>query len=139
MKGLYLESSAVLAWLLGEPEAEHVIQAVDQADAVITATLTLVESERTLIRAEQQELITAAGRRRLRALLRTECRRWDLLAFTASIQARASEPFPVEPVRSLDAIHLASALEACELFPELYVLSFDKRIQSNLAPLGLAG
>ena len=137
MASLYLESSAVLSWLLDEPPAERVRQAVDRADSVLTSTLTLVESNRALIRIESQALITEAERQGLRGLLARESGRWALIELTESVRARASERFPVEPVRSLDAIHLATALEAYELYPDLEVLSFDQRIIDNLIPLGL--
>ena len=110
---------------------------MDSAEAVVTATLTLVETERALIRAEVQGAISLADLHRLRGLLTRESAKWALLELTKSVRARASERFPVEPVRSLDAIHLASALEAHELYPDLEVLSFDERILDNLVPLGL--
>ncbi len=53
------------------------------------------------------------------------------------ILERAGKPFPREPVRSLDAIHLASALELLQAFPELKVLSHDAGILANLPELGL--
>lgn len=43
----------------------------------------------------------------------------------------------VEPVRSLNAVHLASAIELLAAYPDLMVLSFDDRIIANLEPLGL--
>jgi hypothetical protein len=39
-------------------------------------------------------------------------------------------------VRALDAIHLASALLAREVWEELVVLSFDERVRSNAVALG---
>ena len=138
MAALYLESSAVLSWLLGEQQAEQVLLAVDKSETIITATLTLVEANRALNRAEVQGLITQANRHVLRGLLARESAKWALLELTESIRARASERFPVEPVRSLDAIHIATALEAHELYPDLEVLSFDQRILDNLLPLGLS-
>jgi len=135
---LYLESSAVISWLLGEPDAEKVRHAVDRSATVLTATLTLIESHRALVRLESQGLVTQADRQRLRGLLSRESARWALLELTESVRARASEPFPIEPVRSLDAIHLATALEASALYPDLEVLSFDQRIIDNLIPLGLS-
>ena len=137
MAVLYLESSAVLSWLLGEPQAEQVRETAGRAEAVITATLTLVESGRALVRAENQGAITQADCRRLRGLLSRESARWVLMELSEPVRTRASDRFPVEPVRSLDAIHLASALEAQELYADLRVLSFDRRILANLDPLGL--
>ena len=137
MAALYLESSAVLTWLLVEQRAAQVRRAVDSSEAIITATFTQVETERALIRAQVQGVITQADHARLRGLLARESAKWALLEMTRSVRTRASERFPVEPIRSLDAIHLASALEAHELYSDLEVLSFDQRILDNLVPLGL--
>ena len=54
------------------------------------------------------------------------------------MRLRAGQAFPVEPVRTLDALHLASALEFLVLFPDLKVLSLDDRVLANLPQLGLA-
>ena len=137
MAVLYFESSAVLTWLLDEPNADVVDQAVATSEAVTTSTLTLVEGNRVLARAESQNLIGQADRRRLRGLLTRVSAKWLLIELTASIRSRAGEPFPVEPIRSLDAIHLATALEAQEIYPDLEILTFDQRIIDNLVPLGL--
>ncbi len=48
-----------------------------------------------------------------------------------SVVERSRQPFPVEPVRSLDAIHLSSALEARRALPGLHVLSLDDRVRQN--------
>jgi hypothetical protein len=50
---------------------------------------------------------------------------------------RSSAEFPVEPVRSLDAIHLATALDSIQLFQDVSVLFFDKRMAVNIVALGL--
>ena len=44
---------------------------------------------------------------------------------------------PCEPIRSLDALHLATALIVRNLSPEVQVLSFDDRIRDNATALGL--
>ncbi len=59
------------------------------------------------------------------------------MEITAEVRNRASMNFPIEPVRSLDAIHLATALEFMQAYNEMKVISFDKRIIDNLEPLGL--
>lgn len=59
------------------------------------------------------------------------------MEITPNIRLRAAEPFPVEPVRTLDAIHLATAVHFASEFSDLSVLTFDERILSNLEPLGL--
>jgi hypothetical protein len=61
---------------------------------------------------------------------------WDLLALDESILERVEREFPVEPIRTLDAIHLASALAARSALPDLALLSLDRRIRRSAERLG---
>jgi predicted nucleic acid-binding protein len=134
---VYLETSALLSWLLGEPEGDVVRQALDASDVVVTSRLTLVETERGLLRAEQEHRISSAERHTLMGLLARARAEWFRLALSEPICDRAEKPFPVEPVRTLDALHLASALTALEIYPDLAVLTLDERVNSNSRSLGL--
>lgn len=49
----------------------------------------------------------------------------------------AKGSFLVEPVRSLDALHLSSALKARRMVPSLAMLSLDRRLRDNAPLLGL--
>lgn len=133
---LYAESSAVLAWLLGEAGGEEVRRLLAGADEVYTSALTLVEADRVLIRAQALEALKEAdviGRRRV---LARASRRWHLLQLHKEILDRARRPFPGEPIRTLDALHLASALAARTAMPELAVLSLDSSIRRSSLDLG---
>ena len=137
MTSLYLESSALLTWLLGEPRAEEVRSRVDSSKVVVTSVLTLVEVERALIRAESRQLLTAAQTENLRGLL-ARCRRgWILMEISAEVRSRASRPFQAEPLRTIDAIHLATALIFIRAFPDLHLMSYDQRILENARALGI--
>ena len=48
-----------------------------------------------------------------------------------------SRECPKSPVRSLDALHLATVLAFCELYGSVAVLSYDSCIRDNLAALGV--
>lgn len=74
---------------------------------------------------------------KLQGLFRSVCRGWEFMEMTAEIQRRAAETFPVEPLRTLVALHLATALSFLELYSNLTVLSFDARIRDNLRALGV--
>ena len=71
-------------------------------------------------------------------MLARTVRQWSLIEVSAAVRRRAGHAFPVEPVPTLDAIHLASALELLALYQDLEILSLDRRINENLEPLGLA-
>ena len=134
---LYAESSAVLAWLLGEAAGAHVRGVLARADLVIASDLTLIECDRVLIRATTLGDIAEAAAADCRAHLNTAAAHWHVLRIGAEIVDRARQPFPVEPVRTLDAIHLASALAARSAVPGLELLSLDDRIRTVARRLGL--
>ena len=137
MKAVYLESSAVVAWLFGEITASDVVKAMDEAEMVVTSKLTIVETERAIHRAVALRLIKDASAQRIRGLLARERKKWITMGLTESVQARASSAFPIEPVKTLDAVHLATALAFSESFPDLTILAFDRRISENATALGL--
>ncbi len=137
MSSLYVETSAVLTWLLGETRADEVRVTVDSAEVVVTSSLTFTETERAVVRAESERLIRAADGQRLRGLLRRASSGWMRMTVSEDVLARAGRPFPVEPVRTLDAIHLATALAFTRAFSDLRLLSFDRRLLENARALGI--
>lgn len=66
----------------------------------------------------------------------------DLLSRVAMVElappvlARALEPFPVS-LRTLDALHLATALFLAERRQEIVVAAYDERMRSGAEALGL--
>lgn len=137
MKALYLESSALLAWLLGESSAAEVKAKIDEADTVVTSVLTILEAERALIRAESASLLSAGDAEKLKGLLAQSSAGWALMEISEDVRHRAARFFPAEPVRTLDAIHLATALLFMRVFPSLEMLSYDQRILRNAIALGI--
>jgi uncharacterized protein with PIN domain len=57
---LYADSSAVLAWLLDEPDGTFVRQTLADAEIVLSSDLTLVECDRVLHRAATLGELTEA-------------------------------------------------------------------------------
>jgi len=137
VKSLYVETSAVLTWLLGQTHADDVRARVDAAEVVMTSSLTFAETERAVIRAESERLIRAADGQRLRGLLQRASSGWMRMTVSEEILARAGRSFPVEPIRTLDAIHLATALAFTRAFSDLQILSFHRRLLDNARALGL--
>lgn len=137
MKSLYIESSAILTWLFGEPKSNKVVSRLNTSGIVLSSVLSILETERTLLRAEHQQMITSADRQIIRGIFVSEISGWSFIEITSSIRMRAAQSFPIEPIRSLDAIHLATMLECLQLYPDIKILSFDNRIMNNITPLGL--
>jgi predicted nucleic acid-binding protein len=134
---VYAESSAILAWLLGETASFPVRQVLADAEIVIASDLTLIECDRVLLRAAAFGELTEAEAADRRALLTTTASHWHVMRIGAEIVDRARQPFPGEPIRTLDAIHLASALVARSAVVGLELLSLDDRIRKAAGRLGL--
>jgi predicted nucleic acid-binding protein len=133
---VYAESSAVLAWLLGEDPGDQVRSLLGAADAVITSDLTLVECDRALTRAAALHELPEADAADRRAHLAAASAHWHILRIGQDVVARAGRPFPGEPIRALDALHLASALVARSAVAGVGLLSLDLRIRSSARHLG---
>lgn len=134
---LYAETSAVLRWLFAERDGDAILEQLRSADKVVCSRLTLIEARRVICRAAREHRIAEAEGAALRAQLALAAARWAVLELTRDVAARAEEAFPSEPIRTLDALHLASALVLRQSLPDLVVLSTDARVRANAAQLGL--
>ena len=130
---LYVESSAVLAWLLNEPGAPAVLQQLRAAERVCTSVLTGVECAQALTRARQMGRLSRVEELAAIQLLHTAEAGWDRFAMTDAVLARARAPYPNDPVRTLDALHIATALVLREHLGAVTILSLDDRIRASAA------
>ena len=133
---IYAESSAVLAWLLGESTGRRVREVLRRAELVLASDLVLIECDRVLIRAITLGEIDEAMAADRRARLNAAAAHWHLYRLSLDIVDRARHAFPAEPVRTLDAIHLASALAVRSTVPSVELLSLDDRIRRAGEQLG---
>jgi len=113
----YAESSAVLAWLLGEEVGRPVREVLRRAELVMRSDPTLVECDRVLIRAVTLQGIDEAAAADRRARLNVAAAHWHLWRVSSDIVDRARHTFPAEPVR-------------------VELLSLDDRIRSAGVELG---
>lgn len=130
----YIESSALVAALL-ERDADA-LKSVRTRGRKVTSSLTIAEAARAILRARAAgRLTTDQERAAVRALRRFE-RRCYLVSVTDAILARVRRPFPVEPVRTLDAVHLATTELLGEPPPLITVVTRDVRVRANAEALG---
>ncbi len=133
---VYAESSAVLAWLLDEPRGPTVIDALANDQTILVSELTIVECKRALRRSVAMNDLSQVEAERMHAALRTASANWMRSSISQEILDIASRPFPVEPIRTLDAIHLATAIKIRSALPTLRILTLDRRIRTNGEALG---
>lgn len=124
-----IETSAVLrAVLEGGVDAEAEAQLAG-ARALVTSRLTLVEAARALHRLRREgsvaEAALADAARELDRLW-SRCNVWEI---TASICDLAAAVAPAHPLRTLDAIHLATFLTARRRLGDVTLLTADRRLR----------
>jgi len=103
---------------------------------VLTSGLTLIQCERVLIRAVATNLLPEATAAERSAVLASTADHWVIFNLDAEVVERACRPFPAEPIRTLDAIHLATAVLAGSLVPDLALLSLDERVRDSAKQMG---
>lgn len=138
MNSLYAESSAVVRWLLGTPDGPALEKILESAATVVTSALTSAEIGRTLRRLSATGVLTEALRHAAWQRYAAAAARWNIHTVTDDVLARAGEAFPSEPLRTLDAVHLATAAAYAREVSAPTVLSTDAKVRENAAALGLA-
>lgn len=130
----YVESSALVAALL-ERDAEA-LESLRARSRRITSALTFAEAARAIVRAGLSGRLTPDEQREaVRALRRFE-RRCYVVAVSEEVLTRVRRPFPVEPVRTLDAVHLATAELLGEPPQLISIVTRDDRVRENATALG---
>jgi len=133
---VYAETSAVLAWLLGEPSGSRIATYLRPPASVIWSDLTLIECDRALRRLANRRPDSLGDTEVLRSRLTAVAAGWALEPIARPVVDRARAPFPDDTIRSLDAIHLATAIVVRLSIGDLDVLSLDARVRANAVALG---
>jgi predicted nucleic acid-binding protein len=129
-----MESSALVAALL-----EHDMAAMTPLPAGtrhVTSALTVAEAGRAIIRARATARLTAAQEHAAVRALRTFERRCFILDVDRAVLARVRRPFPIEPIRTLDAVHLATIELLGEAPQVVTMVTRDERVGDNARALG---
>jgi len=132
----YMESSALVAALL--ERGAGIIRRVPRDAHQVTSALTLAEAGRAIIRARAAGRLTAEEEQAAVRALRTFERRCFILDVDRAVLDRVRRPFPVEPIGTLDAIHLATAELLGEAPQLVTVVTRDARVLENARALGFA-
>jgi predicted nucleic acid-binding protein len=130
----YIESSAlVAAFLEADVPAQRAIRAAGRR---ITSALTIAEAHRAVLRGRLTGRLTVEDERDAVRGLGTFARRCELVAVSEEVLVRAGRPLPIEPIRTLDAIHLATIDLLGEPPQLLTVVTRDSRVGDNARALG---
>jgi len=130
----YVESSAILAALLeGDTAAKSALRAGGRR---VTSALTFAEVGRAIVRARLAGRLTLDQERAAVRAIHVLERRCDIVAVSDAVLLRVRRPFPLEPVGTMDGVHL-STLELLGEPPQLVtIVTRDRRIQDNARAQG---
>jgi predicted nucleic acid-binding protein len=130
----YIESSALVAAML---EGDRAATASIRAEGPrVTSALTLAETARAILRARLLGRITGQQQRAALLTLQRFALRCHIVSVTEPILSRVGRPFPVEPIRTLDAIHLATAEVWGDPPALVTIITRDVRVRDNATALG---
>jgi len=124
-KLVYLDTSAFVKLVIPEPETPALVAALTPKTLLVASALLEVEALRATRRARGEDGATAA---------RTQLAGVRLLPLTDQIRRRACELEP-PTLRSLDAIHIATALDLGERLACMY--AYDVRMATAASDAGL--
>jgi uncharacterized protein len=133
---IYLDSSAIVKLIREESEspALHSFLATEDAPPLFTSQLAITEVKRTLHAAGEPAVAAGVGSAAPPAVL-VPGHRILALPITAEIAVTAGDLCPGSALRSLDAIHLATALQAGEELTAL--VTYDRRMRDAATSLAL--
>ncbi len=124
-RATYLDSSAIVKLVMVEPESAALRRYLSRRRPLVSSALATAEVARALLPLGEQAV------RRGREVLR----RLQLIRISDRLLAAAGQLLPPE-LRTLDAIHLATALE---LGPDLArVVTYDERLRAAAVSAGCA-
>ena len=135
LQPIYLDASALVKVLVPETESDALNRALLGAEDVVVSDLALTETASALGRRTRERRLSAAQARRLyrRAeTLASSCRAFEI---TPPVHRNAERLLLTSsaPLRTLDALHIALALEA----RAATLVTYDPRLRDAAASQGL--
>ncbi len=132
---LYLDTSAYLCVLLGEPGSEALSRQTDGAD-LLSSVLLILESRRNLIRLAREGVLSTDRYLACSAQLDQDVSRFVLRDLTLELCTSSVVPAVVTP-RSLDLVHLRTALWFHTVEPISRFVTMDAAQGQAAGELGL--
>lgn len=130
----YVESSALIAAILENDQAAG--ESLRASGHRVTSTLTLAEAHRVVLRAHHSGRLRNREHKTALAELHAFFEETDLVPVSVPLLLRAGRRFAVEPIRALDAIHLATIELVADDARRAVVITRDQRVRENALALG---
>lgn len=130
---IFLDSSALAKRYVEEPGTEQVLRLCQRADEVILSSLCVPEIISGFNRLRREKKLSPARYRSLKHDLAADVEEATIIDLTPLVIDRTIACLERVPLRALDAVHLASAIESmCDLF-----LTADRKQEQAAVQCGL--
>ena len=129
---VYVDTSVLLRIVLSERGALRTWRRIERP---VSSEIIRVESLRTIDRARLRSGLDNDEVAARRGAILEQLETFDLVPLHRSVLARAADPFPTL-VRTLDALHLASALMIRERYEGLRFATHDRELATAAHALG---
>jgi predicted nucleic acid-binding protein len=129
----YVDASVLLRIVFGEPDPLPGWRELNPVSSALIRVecLRVIERARLTLRTDDEQ----SARQRVDVL--DAMTTFRLAAVTPSILDRAADPFPTS-IGTLDALHLATALEWRTIYPDLAVATHDRELATAARAVGFA-
>jgi predicted nucleic acid-binding protein len=129
---VYVDSSVVLRVVLGEP---GLLRGWSRIRRAVASQLIRIECLRTIDRARIRMRLPEADVAERRAAALEVLAGFDMVPLDGAVLRRAADPFSTT-LGSLDALHLATALQVCETIADLQLATHDRELATAARAVG---
>ena len=130
---VFLDTSAFAKRYVAEPGSDKVFAICQKADSLIVSVICLPELISTLSRLVREKKLTKAAYRKLKVDAMADLADVDICQITSEVLASVIALLESYPLRALDAIHVACALN---VKPDVFI-SADQRQIAGARKAGL--
>lgn len=135
---IYLDTSWLVKLYVEESDSATIRALVDAEPLVIVSDMAFVEVHSAVLRRKRERRITARAAASVLAGFKKDWPQRYRVALSSDVLSRAAEVLAAHPLRTLDAVQLASALLVADGAPELPRFgAADARLVAAAAASGL--
>ncbi|QPM67336.1 type II toxin-antitoxin system VapC family toxin [Atribacter laminatus] len=125
----YFDTSALIKFYIDEKDSDLVKETVKSSEVVFTSKISYVEMFSVFSRIKRDQAITENDYRRILKSFIVDWESYAVIEITNRILNISSQLFEFYPLRSLDALHLGSALfTQKEVDEDIAFVCFDNRL-----------
>jgi len=134
----FWDSSALIPLMIAEAESAHMRQLLMEDGSIATASITPLEIASVLWRRRHAGMLDVAAHHDADVTFAEVSARWTEVTHTPRVVQAAIDLVTRQPLRSLDALHLASAIVMTDMPSDLAFVTLDRNLAAAARAEGFA-